>query len=183
MFEKLREDYQRYSNGKGNIFLYLLMAIRNAGFRAMVLYRMGHWCRKHHLSLLGGITERFMRHLCLCWISTFAEIDGGLKISHCIGLIIGDGAKIGKNCDVRQNTTLGGNFNKVDKEGRRHPLLGDNVSVGAGAVIIGPVKVGFNSIIGANAVVTHDIPENVIVGGVPARIIKNRWDVAEGRKL
>lgn len=182
MFDNLKADYPRYGGKRGNLLLFIPKAIRDAGFRAMMLYRIGHWCRKHHLRLFGGICERLMRHLCLCWISTQAEIGPGLRVAHCIGLVIGDGTTIGKNCDVRQNTTFGGNYGKFGPDGRRQPLLGDNVSVGAGAVILGPVKVGSNSVIGANAVVTKDVPENVIVAGVPAKIIKDKWDESTGRK-
>jgi serine O-acetyltransferase len=183
MFENLKADYLRYGGKRGNLLLFFPKALRDAGFRTMMLYRVGHSCRKHHLGVFGGICERLMRHLCLCWISTKAEIDGGLRIAHGIGLIIGDGTRIGKNCDVRQNTTFGGNYGKVSPDGRRQPWLGDNVSVGAGACILGPVRIGSNSVIGANAVVTKDVPENVIVGGVPAQIIKDKWDESTERKL
>lgn len=183
MFENLKEDYPRYGGKRGHVVLFLPKAIRDAGFRAVMLYRIGNWFRKRRLNMMAGLCERLMRHLCLCWIGTSAEIGGGFRIGHTIGLVIGGGAIIGKNCDVRQNTTFGGNYGKVDSTGRSQPRLGDNVSVGAGAVILGPVKVGSNSIIGANAVVTKDVPENVIVGGVPAKIIKKRWDESTGRKL
>lgn len=183
MFENLKHDFLRYSKCQGNIVRYSLKAIQDMGFRAMMLYRIGNWCRKHKLGPIGGICERLMRHLCLCWISTKSDIKGGLKIVHGIGLVIGDGTSIGRNCDVRQNSTLGGNFSKVGPDGRMQPLLGDNVSVGAGAVILGPVRVGDNSVIGANAVVTKDIPANVIAVGVPARVLKNRWEESTGRKL
>ena len=79
--------------------------------------------------------------------------------------------------------TFGGYFNKRDDQGRGQPSVGDNVSFGAGAVVIGPIKVGSNSIIGANSVATRDVPENVIVSGVPAKVIKERWDESTGRKL
>ncbi len=182
MFANLKDDYIRYGGKKGNFLLFFLKALRDAGFRAVMLYRIGHWCRKHHLGVLAGICERLMHHLCLCWIGTRAEIGGGFKIAHCIGLIIGGGTIIGKNCDVRQNTTFGGNYSKVGPDGRMLPTLGDNISVGAGAIILGPVKIGSNSIIGANAVVTKDIPENVIAAGIPATVIKDKWDESTGRK-
>ena len=183
MFENLKADYRRYGKREPNVLLFLPMAIRNAGFRAMMLYRIGHCCREHKLHIIAGLCERLMRHLCLCWIGTKAEIGPGLKIAHGRGLVISGGTVIGKNCDVRQNTTFGGNYRKIGPDGRMQPWLGDNVSVGAGAVILGPVKVGSNSVIGANAVVTKDVPENVIVGGVPAQIIKERWDESTGRGL
>jgi len=182
MFCTLKEDYARYGKRKGNLLLFFFKALQDAGFRAMVLFRIGHWCRYHGLGVAAGLCERLMRHLCLCWIGTRAQIGGGFKIAHGIGLVISGGTIIGKNCDMRQNTTLGGNYSKTDAEGRELPILGDNVSVGAGAVILGPVRVGDNAIIGANAVVTRDVPANMIVGGVPARVIKPRWDESTGRK-
>ena len=71
---------------------------------------------------------------------------------------------------------------KKDAEGRQFPILGDNVSVSAGAVILGPIRIGSNSVIGANSVVTRDIPENVIAAGIPAKVLKERWNEEE-RKL
>jgi len=124
-----------------------------------------------------------MHHLCHCWISTFAEIGPGFYIAHVGSLVIGQETRIGRNCDVRQNVTFGGNFNKRDDQGRSQPLVGDNVSFGAGAVVIGPIKVGSNSIVGANSVVTRDVPENVIVSGVPAVVLKDKWDKESGRGL
>ncbi|HUV41694.1 MAG TPA: DapH/DapD/GlmU-related protein [Sedimentisphaerales bacterium] len=104
-------------------------------------------------------------------------------IAHVGGIVIGGSTKIGKNCDVRQNVTFGGNFNKTDSQGLQQPCVGDNVSFGAGAVVIGPVKIGSNSIIGANSVVTRDVLEGVIVSGIPAVVIKQRWHQNSGRKL
>jgi serine O-acetyltransferase len=125
-----------------------------------------------------------MHHFAHCWISVAAEIGPGLLIAHVSGVIIGGGTIIGKNCDIRQNVTFGGNFNKSDENGRQQPMLGDNISIGAGAVIIGPVSIGNNSIVGANSVVTKDVPSRVIVFGIPAIIVKDVWDEnITGRKL
>ena len=71
----------------------------------------------------------------------------------------------------------------MDGDGRSQPWVEENVSVGAGAVIIGPIKIGANSIIGANSVVTRDVPGNTIVSGIPAKVIKTRWDEDEKRNL
>ena len=183
MFDNIKEDYGRNRFSKGNIFCYLFKALTSYGFRAVMLYRMGHWFRKHHCRLLAVLSERLMHISCHCRISTTAVIGPGLLVSHTFGLIIGTKTRIGKNCDVRHNTTFGGNFSKKDKDGRSQPWVGDNVSVGVGAAILGPVKIGSNSIIGANSVVTRDVPENVIVSGVPAKVIKQRWDETSERKL
>lgn len=183
MFDNLTQDYLRYGVDKGGFCACLLKAVTNAGFRAVMLYRIGHWLRQHHCRSFAVIMERIMHHSCHCWIATSAEIGPGFLIAHVGGIVIGGSVKIGKNCDIRQNVTFGGNFNKIDSEGCSQPVLGDNVSVGAGAVIIGPVKIGSNSIVGANSVATRDVPENVIVGGVPAVVIKGRWSEDSGRKL
>jgi serine O-acetyltransferase len=101
----------------------------------------------------------------------------------CGEIIVGYCTRIGNNCDIRQNVTLGGNFNKKDVYGNNMPILGDNVSLCAGAVIVRPVKIGSNSIIGANSVVTRDVPENSIVSGSPGVVIKKRWEESTGRGL
>jgi len=174
MLAALRQDYKRYRPGRGGIVALFILFLRHAGFRATALYRAGNWFRKRRLSIVAGLCERLIRHLCLCEIGSQAEIGPGLMIPHTIGLVIGRSTVIGSHCDLRQNTTLGANYGKEAPDGRTQPILGDNVSVGAGAVIIGPVRVGSNAVVGANAVVTHDVPDGATVAGVPARVIRGR---------
>jgi serine O-acetyltransferase len=183
MFESLRLDCKRYSKKNPTLLTIAVIGFVNAGFRAVMFYRMGHWLRNRRLGILAAIMERIMHHSCHCWISTAAQIGPGFFIAHVGGLIIGGTTRIGKNCDVRQNVTFGGNFSKKDSDGRTQPWVGDNISFGVGAVVIGPVRIGSWAIIGANSVVTRDVPENVIVSGVPAIVIKQRWDESSGRKL
>lgn len=183
MFNNLRQDYLRFGKGQPNLLKYMCRAIFSAGFRAIMLYRIGYWFREHHLIILAVLVERVMHHVSHCWISTKARIGPGFVVAHVSGLVIGGATQIGSNCDVRQNVTFGGNYSKKHPSGRQQPVVGDNVSVGAGAVIIGPITIGSNSIIGANSVVNRDVPENVIVFGVPAKVIKEKWDESTGRKL
>lgn len=93
---------------------------------------------------------------------------------HPVGVVISAQATIGKNCRIWQNVTIGAK--DVDNCGKsiHYPTIGDNVLIYAGAVVIGPIKVGNNAIIGANAVVLSDVPENAIVAGIPAKVIKYR---------
>ncbi|MDE6797496.1 MAG: serine O-acetyltransferase, partial [Ruminococcus sp.] len=98
-----------------------------------------------------------------------AEIGRGLFIDHGMGVVIGETAVIGDNCLLYQGVTLGGTGK--DK-GKRHPTLGHNVLVGAGAKVLGPFKVGNNVKIAANAVVLNEIPDNCTAVGVPARVVK-----------
>ena len=132
---------------------------------------------------LSGLTLRIMHHACHCFISHSANIGEGFLISHVGGIVIGGGTIIGTNCDIRQNVSFGGNFNKKREDGTSKPILGNNISIGAGACILGPVNVGNNVIIGANSVVNRDVPENVIVSGIPAKVIRKIWDVSENRML
>jgi len=182
MFENLEQDYRRIAKYKGNLGRYLYKAGSDAGFRAMFLYRLGVWFKNHQMRFLASMCQRFMHHLCHCWISVEAEIGPGFLIAHVGGIGIGGGTIVGKNCDARRNLSLGGNYNKRDTNGRSHPWVGDNVSFGIGAVVSGPVRIGSNSIIGANTVVTRDVPENVIVFGVPGKVIKERWPEDSGRR-
>lgn len=98
-------------------------------------------------------------------ISEMCTIGPGLELPHCLPIVVHYNAKIGKNCTLHQFVTIGGN-------GRgKVPIIGDNCFVGAGAVIIGDIKIGNNVTVGANAVVTKDVPDNATVGGVPAKIL------------
>jgi serine O-acetyltransferase len=183
MLETIEQDYRRYSRLNGNLWRYCYKGLSNAGFRAVLLYRLGVCLRKRHLRPLAWLSERLMHHACHCWISHSADIGPGFLIAHVGGIVIGSLTRIGSNCDIRQNVTFGGNFNKATADGRTQPWVGDNVSFGVGAAVLGPVTVGSNSIIGANSVVTRDVPENVIVFGVPALVLKKRWNEESGRRL
>lgn len=180
--DNLKEDFKRYSAKPPGVANILYKALAHDGFRAVFLHRLGVWFHKRRWSFLASLSQRLMHHLCHCWISVDAEIGSGFLIAHVGGIVIGGETRIGKNCDIRQNVTFGGNFNRII-DGRSQPWVEDNVSFGVGSVVIGPVKIGSNSIIGANTVVTRDVPENVIVSGVPGRILKGCWPEESGRHL
>lgn len=105
-----------------------------------------------------------------CIISPNAEIGENLALPHPMGVIIGFDAKIGKNCTIYQQVTIG-------QKNQKFPTIGDNVTIYAGAKIIGDVKVGDNVVIGANAVVINHIPDNCIAVGVPAKIIEKEKNI------
>jgi serine O-acetyltransferase len=178
----LFQDYKRYENKLPKIRNILLLSLIHSGFRAVVLYRFGFYLRKIKLRYMAVVVEKIMHHLCNCWISTKSIIGEGFLIAHVGCIVIGGDTIIGKFCDIRQNTTFGGNYSKTIN-GRTKPIVGDYVSIGAGAVIIGPIEIGSNSIIGANSVVTRDVSPNTIVSGVPAEFVKKKWDPSTGRKL
>lgn len=104
------------------------------------------------------------------------KVKGKVIFPHPHNLVIGNSVIIGQNCIIYQNVTIGkkGTFYLDDGTENDYPIIGDNVIIYAGAVIIGKVVIGNNVVIGANAVVTSDIPDNSIVGGIPAKIIKKR---------
>jgi serine O-acetyltransferase len=182
-YSKVKLDYLRYRKGNPTRFKILSLSIAKAGFRAILLHRISNSLWEKKFYKLSGLTLRFMHHASHCYISQSAQIGEGFLIGHVGGIVIGGKTKIGANCDIRQNVTFGGNFNKKRIDGSTQPIVGNNVSIGAGACILGPVNIGDNSIIGANSVVTRDVSSNVIVSGVPAKEIKKRWDNSTNRRL
>lgn len=105
-----------------------------------------------------------------CEISPYAKIGGGLFLPHTLGIVIGHEVIIGNDCEIFQNVTIGSN--RKEKNGRVMPIIGNNVSIGTGAIIVGSITIGDNVTIGANSYVDKDIPSNSFAIGSPAKIIK-----------
>jgi serine O-acetyltransferase len=174
MLENLRHDYRASTKREPALLRMLFRALQDSGFRAMCFYRIGRWCRKWHIPLGAPLAERLMRHLSHCWISTLAVIGPGFRIAHVCGIIVPPKVVFGSYCEIRQNVTLGGNMGKRTPDGRTVPTLGDRVSIGPGAVILGPIQVGADTFVGANAVLTRSVPERSIVAAFRAEIVAER---------
>ncbi|MBR1803262.1 MAG: serine O-acetyltransferase [Clostridia bacterium] len=134
------------------------------GFHAIFFHRIAHflYCRK--LYFLARLISQTARHATGIEIHPGAKIGRKLLIDHGMGVVIGETATIGDNCIIYHNSTLGGTGK--DKR-KRHPDIGNNVMVGSGAKVLGPIKIGNNVKIGANSVVLKDVPDNSTVVGVP----------------
>lgn len=169
MLEKIKQDIESIKErdpAARNTFEILLTY---TGLHALVFYRISHKLYNLRLYTLARMVSQFGRFWTGIEIHPGAKIGKGLFIDHGMGVVIGETAEIGDNCLIYQGVTLGGTGK--DK-GKRHPTLGNNVMVGAGARILGPFKVGDNAKIAANAVVLEEVPPNCTAVGVPARIVK-----------
>lgn len=137
------------------------------GVHALLGYRFTHWlwCRKFFL--LARFFSNIIRFFSGIEIHPGAQIGDGFFIDHGMGVVIGETTEIGDNVTIYHGVTLGGTtWNK----GKRHPTLEDNVVVGAGAKVLGPITIGNNARVGSNAVVVKDVPPNSTVVGIPGRI-------------
>ncbi|MDM0046459.1 serine O-acetyltransferase [Variovorax dokdonensis] len=139
------------------------------GLHAVVLHRMAHWCWNHGLRWLAGAVARASRGLTGIEIHPAARIGNGVFFDHAMGVVVGETAEIGDGCTIYQGVTLGGT--SLYKGTKRHPTLGRNVVVGAGAKVLGGFTVGDDARIGSNAVVTRPVPAGATAVGIPARII------------
>jgi serine O-acetyltransferase len=131
---------------------------------------MGHWFWTHGLRWLGRFTSHVSRWLTGIEIHPGAQIGRGVFIDHGMGVVIGETAEIGDNCTIYQGVTLGGT--SLYKGAKRHPTLGRNVVVSAGAKVLGGFVVGEGAKIGSNAVVIKPVPPGATAVGIPARIIQ-----------
>ena len=143
------------------------------GVKAVFFHRIANFFSVAKLDLIARIISQFSRFMTGIEIHPGAKIGKNLFIDHGMGVVIGETSEIGDNVTIYHNVTLGGvapSINSNDQRNtKRHPTLQDNVVVGSGAQILGPVVVGRNSLIGANAVVTKDVPEKSIMIGIPAK--------------
>ena len=139
------------------------------GFHALILHRQAHWLYKHKRFFLARWLSQFARHLTGIEIHPGATIGRRLFIDHGMGIVIGETAEVGDDCLIYHGVTLGGTGKD---QGKRHPTLGNNVMVSAGAKVLGPFKVGDNARIASNAVVLSEIPSDATAVGVPARVVR-----------
>ena len=140
-----------------------------SGVHALLAYRVSHklYVGKHYFS--ARMVSQIARFLTGIEIHPGATIGKGLFIDHGMGVVIGETTEIGDNCTLYQGVTLGGTGKDT---GKRHPTLGDNVMVGAGAKVLGPFKIGSGTKVASGAVVLEEIPENSTAVGIPARVVR-----------
>lgn len=140
------------------------------GVHALILHRLAHFLWSIKLKLIARIFSHLARILTGIEIHPGAQIGRRFFIDHGMGVVIGETAIIGDDCTLYHGVTLGGT---TWKKGKRHPTLKDNVVIGAGAKVLGPITLGKNSKVGSNAVVVTDIPNDSTAVGIPAKIIES----------
>ena len=140
-----------------------------SGYKAVRSHRRAYWFYHHNMKFIARFISQRSRHKTGIEIHPAAKIGKGLVIDHGMGVVIGETTEIGDDCTIYQGVTLGGTGKDT---GKRHPTIGNNVLVGAGAKVLGPFTVGDNARIAANAVVLSAIPPNSTAVGVPARVVK-----------
>lgn len=138
---------------------------------SVFIYRIGNWFYRNRMTNISKFFSYLNRLLFSVWLPSSAMIGKNFKVGYWgLGIVIHSNSKIGNNCQINQNVTIGRNFGDKDV-----PIIGDNVYVGAGSVIFGEITIGNNVIIGANSVINKNIPSNSTAVGNPHRIIqKNR---------
>lgn len=139
------------------------------GFHALIFHRVAHALYKMKLKILARLISQVGRFFTGIEIHPGAEIGKRLFIDHGMGIVIGETAEVGDYCTIYHGATLGGTGKDINK---RHPTIGNNVMVGAGAKVLGPIIIGDNVKIGAGAIILKEVQSNVTVVGVPGRIVK-----------
>ena len=169
MFKQLKEDIQCVKDRDPAATSVPEILFLYPGLRAVRSHRKAHWCYCHNLHFLARwISQRAVRKTGI-EIHPGAVIGKRLFIDHGTGVVIGETTEIGDDVTIYQGVTLGGTGKDI---GKRHPTVGSNVMIGAGAKVLGPVKIGSNTKIAAGSVVLTEIPSNSTAVGIPARVVK-----------
>ena len=169
MFNNLKETIAAYQARDPAARSWLEILLLYPGIKAVHSHRLAHWCYRHNLKFLARFISQRSRRRTGIEIHPGATIGRRLVIDHGMGIVIGETAEIGDDCLIYHGVTLGGTGKDV---GKRHPTIGNNVLIGTGAKVLGPIKVGDTSRIAANSVVLREIPENSTAVGIPARVVR-----------
>lgn len=182
MFDRLREDIQSVFDRDPAARNTFEVLTTYPGLHALMVHRLAHGLWRRDLKWLGRAVSNLARWLTGIEIHPGATIGRRFFIDHGMGVVIGETAVIGDDCTLYHGVTLGGTS---WEKGKRHPTLGNDVVVGAGAKVLGPIDIGDGARIGSNAVVVKPVPSNATVVGIPGRLVERRTvkDTAHREKL
>jgi serine O-acetyltransferase len=168
MLTAIRQDIRAAKERDPAVPTTLQVIFAYPGVHAIWGHRISHWLWNRGARVAARVLAELTRILTGVEIHPGAVLGAGLFIDHATGVVIGETAEVGDNVTIYHGVTLGGTGTDT---GKRHPTIGDRVIVGAGAKILGPIKIGDDSRIGANAVVVKEVPSSSVVVGVPGQII------------
>jgi serine O-acetyltransferase len=182
MFKRIREEvdtfFTRDPAAKSRLEVYLCYP----GFHAIIMHRLSNWLWHKKLHTLPRFISYLTRALTGIEIHPGATIGKNLFIDHGMGVVIGETARIGDNVTIYHDVTLGGVAPQDSAKGSiRHPQISDNVIIGAGAQVLGPINVGAGAKIGSNAVVVTDVEDNSIMVGIPARKVIKKDTITDDK--
>ena len=169
MFRQLREDIAIVKEKDPAARSSFEILLTYSGLKAVRSYRRAHWFYQHKFYTIARIISQRARHKTGIEIHPGATIGRCLFIDHGMGIVFGETCEIGDNCTIYHGVTLGGTGKDT---GKRHPTLGNNVLIGAGTKVLGPVYIGDNARIGAGSVVLCNLPANCTAVGVPAEVVR-----------
>lgn len=171
MFERLKKDIQAVFDRDPAVDNLFEVLLSYSGLHAVICHRFSHFLYSRGLRTIPRFTSQLARFFTGIEIHPGAVIGSGFFIDHGMGVVIGETTEVGDNVTLYQGVTLGG----TGKErGKRHPTIGDNVVVGAGAKILGSITIGDDVKVGAGSVVLKDVEENSTVVGVPGRVVTRK---------
>lgn len=169
MFERIKEDVNAVRERDPAARSFWEVFFLYPGVKAIRMHRVAHFYYKHNLMFLARLVSQRAARKTGIEIHPGATIGRRLVIDHGTGIVIGETTEIGDDVLIYQGVTLGGTGKDT---GKRHPTIGNNVMISAGAKVLGPFKIGDNSRVAAGAVVLSEVPPNSTVVGVPARVVK-----------
>jgi serine O-acetyltransferase len=167
MFEVVRADIRRVTSQEHSTIQRLGMILMSPGLHAVLLYRLANWCYYHGMRPVAVLISYVNSVVTGSQISPAARIGRGLMVYHPHGMVVGATSIIGAHCTLAHVNMIGQKLGGGDR-----PIIGDYFHAGTGAKVLGAIKIGNNVTVGANAVVLDPLPDDVIVAGIPARIIK-----------
>jgi serine O-acetyltransferase len=172
----LKRDAECLLRGHSGRLKTLRVILTNRGMQAILLYRLAHAFWKHGIPVFPMLFSRIAQLLCAIDISYKARLGPGIVIVHGFGVVIGSDVEIAGDCCIYHGVTLGDRGSEWVNSDRTdgHPRVGRQVMFGAGAKVLGPIRIGDNCVIGANAVVLIDVPSDSVAAGVPAKVVSVR---------